>query len=209
MHPKILVVGCGLTGAGLLHFLRQHAPMATTTLAPKIASRSLDAVCWEASGREGGRMYTHYFPNGEWSDIGAQYLTQFSSECTDVFNYLLETHTIQPLFSASKLIAGMREEHKDIPHFIAPEGISSVVRQLVKGNADLHFGIIAKEINYDEHKKKLKVIGEVTNTGEVVEEYVDFLVITVPIPELLKLQGPLQKFIRDNLQLSAVKYSSR
>lgn len=88
MPAKVLVAGCGLSGAATSWFLRQMTNSASVRIL-------------EAADAVGGRMATHRWspPEPEPSldlslhgqaDTGAQYLTQYKEEHSAVFDHLVE-----------------------------------------------------------------------------------------------------------------------
>ncbi|XP_023571991.1 renalase isoform X5 [Octodon degus] len=90
-------------------------------------------------------------------------------------------------------------------NFVAPQGISSVVKHYLKqSGAEVSFRHCVTQINL--RNGKWEVFKE---TGS--PEQFDFVVLTMPVPQILQLQGDFVNLISEyqRQQLESVSYSSR
>lgn len=219
MSPKILIVGCGLTGAAVNRYITSMYP----ALKPSY-------TFWEKSSFLGGRMYSNYQSQSVPSegkemeflsphcDMGAQYLTRSSDDAeTLIYSLLKDAGVITPIVD-NTVISGMRPEHLIKTHFVAPNGLSSVIDHLSKGSnngADSQFcydttlhSIVVKECE-DTNNKVYSAIG--SKLGVQVEDSFDTVILTLPTPQLLALEGGMKEMMGEEFreQLNAVVYSSR
>ena len=153
-------------------------------------------------------------------DMGAQYLTRSSEESEElVYSLLNNAGVIVPMMD-NTVIEGMRPEHIIKTHYIAPNGFSSVVDYLSRGN----YGGSEHEFSYDTtlesiyvkycektQKNVFTATGSKVLTYAPIEETFETIILTLPTPQLLELKGDIQgmygaDFIK---QMSNVKYSSR
>ena len=219
MSPKILIVGCGLTGAAVNRYI--------TSLYPALKP---SYTFWEKSSFLGGRMYSNYQPQSVPSegkdmeflsphcDMGAQYLTRSSDDAELlIYSLLKDAGVITPIVD-NTVISGMRPEHLIKTHFVAPHGLSSVIDHLSKGSnsgVESKFrydttlqSIVVKQCD-DTNSKVYSAIG--LKSGVQVEDSFDTVILTLPTPQLLALEGDVKGMMGAQFreQLNAVVYSSR
>lgn len=118
---RVLIVGGGPTAALAAAAIREHAAA---------AHEALHVTIMDKARGLGGRMSTHRASGagaGAHSDSGAQYLTQLSPASKTWFDRLRAAGVITPLAGS---IAGQRGEQRSLPSFVAPAGISSVVKHI-------------------------------------------------------------------------------
>jgi renalase len=209
MSPKILVVGCGITGAAINRYITSMFP----TLNPSY-------TFWEKSSALGGRMITNfkgiqnkdgYVPH---ANMGAQYLTRSTDDSENLIYSLLHDSKVITVLNDNNLIDGMRPEHLVKTHYIAPNGLSSVIDYLSKNDDHkFHYDTTLESINtkYSSDKKKKYFVASGKNKEENVEEMFDTIILTVPTPQLLELKGEIIDIFGSTFkeQLQAVQYSSR
>lgn len=118
---RVLIVGGGPTAALAAAAIREQAAA---------AHEALHVTIMDKARGLGGRMSTHRASGagaGAHSDSGAQYLTQLSPASKTWFDRLRAAGVITPLAGS---IAGQRGEQRSLPSFVAPTGISSVVKHI-------------------------------------------------------------------------------
>ncbi|XP_027132878.1 renalase isoform X2 [Larimichthys crocea] len=154
----------------------------------------------------GGRMSTSRPPDSSShsADLGAQYITATSAYAQShhsVYSELLSSGVLKPFDS---LIEGLK--HTDgSKDYMTPLGMCSIVKHfLSESGADLFF---------EHHVTGLYRHGaswEVQRTAGGSETF-DAVVLTMPVPQILKLQGDLQDMlsVQQKQQLNRVVYSSR
>jgi len=209
---KILIVGAGVTGAAIHHFLRSLAP--ASSVMPSI-------VLWEASSELGGRMSTDHH-KALHCDLGAQYITKNSAECDDVYDHLLQKRVFALLDNTA--VSGMRADHQVGTHYIAPQGTSSIVAALAEG-AEVVYNKRLTGIDLDLATKKIVASSTRTGAGagggggaQEREEF-DVVVLSMLAPQVAAVQGNFLAFQPPPLQTEAeldlagrlrrVRYSSR
>ncbi|XP_023571988.1 renalase isoform X2 [Octodon degus] len=189
-----LIVGAGLTGSLCAALLRKEV------------SGPLYLAVWDMAGQPGGRMSTARCPQDPrcTADLGAQYVTrtpQYATRHQTFYDELLAHGILKPLVSP---IEGMVMKEGDC-NFVAPQGISSVVKHYLKqSGAEVSFRHCVTQINL--RNGKWEVFKE---TGS--PEQFDFVVLTMPVPQILQLQGDFVNLISEyqRQQLESVSYSSR
>ncbi len=139
--------------------------------------------------------------------MGAQYLTRCleTSENkvkNDVYKELLDASILTPF---QGMIEGSKHSHND-KHYVAPKGMSSICRHFLDhSKASVQFKRCLKSVSING--------GRVLCAAESgIEEIFDGLILTLPAPQLLQLQGNLlsSRAATDIVSnLSSVKYSSR
>lgn len=196
MTTKILIVGGGITGAIIGKQLRSDIKNVNLTL-------------WEKLNASGGRFNTvRCSETQEMSvDLGAQYITTSDEniKCNDrIYSELFSNNLITDM---NLKVKGMKILSADKKNFIACFGMKSIVD---------HFLVEAKfdSTCYDETLIALRVNSSkwiaVTDKGK--EELFDIVILTIPVPEILKLMGNNETLLNNNLlsnHLSVVKYTSR
>ncbi|XP_010603295.1 renalase isoform X2 [Fukomys damarensis] len=190
----VLIVGAGLTGSLCAALLRKEA------------SSPLYLAVWEEAGDSGGRMTTAISPHNPLctADLGAQYVTctpQYDKKHQTFYDELLAHGVLKPLVSP---IEGTMMKEGDC-NFVAPQGVSSVVKHyLNQSGAEVYFRRCVTQINL--RNGKWEVFKETGST-----ELFDLVVLTMPIPRILQLQGHFVNLISEcqRQQLESVNYSSR
>ncbi|XP_042545276.1 renalase isoform X2 [Dipodomys spectabilis] len=191
---RVLIVGAGLTGSLCAALLRKEV------------TGPLHLAVWDKAGDPGGRMTTASSPHNPQctADLGAQYITctpHYAKQHQNFYDELLALGILAPLAAP---IEGMRVNEGDC-NFVAPQGISSIIKHyLKKSGAEVYFRQCVTRINLCNNK------WEVTKeTGS--QESFDLVVLTMPVPQILQLQGDFLNFISEcqRQQLESVSYSSR
>ncbi|KFO23281.1 Transcriptional enhancer factor TEF-4 [Fukomys damarensis] len=173
----VLIVGAGLTGSLCAALLRKEA------------SSPLYLAVWEEAGDSGGRMTTAISPHNPLctADLGAQYVTctpQYDKKHQTFYDELLAHGVLKPLVSP---IEGTMMKEGDC-NFVAPQGVSSVVKHyLNQSGAEVYFRRCVTQINL--RNGKWEVFKETGST-----ELFDLVVLTMPIPRILQLQGHFVNF---------------
>ncbi|XP_063749349.1 renalase [Eleginops maclovinus] len=192
---RVLIVGAGLTGSLCASLLRRE-------LQDKVRIE-----VWEKSRGSGGRMSTSRppDPSSHSADLGAQYITAtsaYSKSHHRFYSELLSAGVLQPL-DASR-VEGLK--HRDgSQDFMTPLGMGSVVKHfLSESGADVFFerhvtGLFRRGASW-----------EVQRRGGDSEMF-DAVVLTMPVPQILQLQGDLGELLPPpQLQmLSSIQFSSR
>nr|XP_048294811.1 renalase isoform X2 [Myodes glareolus] len=117
------------------------------------------------------------------------------------YEELLAHGILEPLTSP---IEGMKVQEGDC-NFVAPQGISSIVKHyLKKSGAEIFFKHCVTQINLRNNKWEVS-----KETGS--PEQFDLVVLTMPAPQILELQGDIVNLISEfqRQQLASVSYSSR
>ena len=221
MSPKILVVGCGITGAAVNRYITSMFP----SLKPSY-------TFWEKGSSLGGRMYTNYQSSSSDAlfkkakeldyitphcDMGAQYLTRSSVDAEAlIYTLLTDAAVITPIVD-NTIIDGMRPEHLIKTHFVAPHGLSSVIDFLSQGDnekkTEFNYNTILESINVEfcEEKKRTVYSAVGRKSDQPVSEFFDTIILTVPAPQLLEIKGDVVDMFGNTFrsQLSTVRYSSR
>jgi len=199
---NVLVVGSGLTGAATVAALRQSMPDNT------------NISVWDKARGAGGRMSTARCPGREslTVDLGAQYITlteEYKAKRQDLYNELLQAGVLAPLKGS---IEGPNNfEKPGAEHFVTPKGVNSLVKYfLQKANANLLQNSLVTDVSF---KMGSKVsVAATTETTNLTEDF-DAVVITMPVPQILQLQGSISAAINSNpdilSSLQSVSYSSR
>ncbi|KAM9011989.1 renalase isoform 1-T1 [Ara ararauna] len=190
---RVLVVGAGLTGSACAALLRGSA---------------LGRVeIWDKARGAGGRMSTSRGARdaGCTADLGAQYIT-VEAECAErrrsFYKELLSHGILQQLTAP---IEGMVVK-KGSCNYVAPQGISSIVKYYLKQSA-------GADVFYEQHVTHISLRDgkwEVfRKTGP--PELFDIVILTMPVPQILHLQGDIVNIINESQkqQLESVSYSSR
>ncbi|XP_058154823.1 renalase [Dasypus novemcinctus] len=191
---RVLIVGAGLTGSLCATQLRRKA------------SGPLHLTVWDKDGDAGGRMTTtSCVLNPQCTaDLGAQYITctpHYAKKHQSFYDELLAHGILKPLTSP---IEGMLMKEGDC-NFVASQGISSIVKHYLKeSGAEICFRQCVTQINLRNDKWEVS-----KETGP--PEQFDLIVLTMPVPQILKLQGDIVGLISEcqRQQLESVSYSSR
>jgi predicted NAD/FAD-dependent oxidoreductase len=221
MSPKVLVVGCGITGSAVNRYL--------TTLFPALKP---SYTFWEKSSGVGGRMITNYLETAKIDskasselqylaphcDMGAQYLTRSSDNAESlIYSLLNDAGVIAPIVD-NTAISGMRPEHLIKTHYVASNGLSSVIDYLSKGsNSDIEnvfsydTTLESITVKYCAEKNSNIYAAVGSKLGSKVEDSFDTVILTLPAPQLLALEGDVVGMLGNDFrkQLGNVVYSSR
>lgn len=192
MSPKkILIIGSGITGALCSLNLSKALPLS-------------NVIVWDKARGAGGRMSTTRTDNGHKADLGAQYITT-SKENLERFN-----SEYQPLLNKGILsnlsapVEGMKPFASDVVHFVAPDGMGSVVKSIL---TDTEASVI-----YNRRVNSILVEGEkykVTAEDGSCEEC-DVVISTIPVPQFLSLPGASHILDESSeKKLQQVEYSTR
>jgi renalase len=217
IRKKILIIGAGITGATTASFL-------------KAASNKLnvDVTILDKGRGAGGRMTTSRsdLDNRMHLDLGAQYITVGAGGGNDSpinsavsYETLLSNELIVPF---QDMVQGARETHNEQTHYIAPNGLSSVVNNLLKDYKDnTHYkckvSSISKFKTEDNGHYQWKVNHDCNNEKNINNIF-DAIVLTIPTHQILELNGDFRDVLasslnsnEDNLltRLQKVSYSSR
>ncbi|XP_059028461.1 renalase-like isoform X2 [Mustela lutreola] len=174
---RVLIVGAGLTGSLCAALLRKEAP-------PPV-----HLTVWEEAGDSGGRMTTARSPYNPQStvDLGAQYITctpHYAKQHQSFYDDLLALGILKPLTSP---IEGMVMKEGDC-NFVAPQGVSSIIKHYLKeSGADVCFRHRVTQVNLRNDKWEVS-----KETGP--PEQFDIVVLTMPVPRILQLQGDIANF---------------
>ncbi|XP_007520821.1 renalase [Erinaceus europaeus] len=191
---RALVLGAGLSGSLVAALLSRGA------------TRPLQLAVWDQAADSGGRMVTARSPHDPRCtvDLGAQYITctpYYAKKHHRFYDELLACGVLKPLTAP---IDGMVTKEGDC-NFVAPGGISSIINHYLKeSGAELCFG------------QRVTHISLRNGTWEVISEsgsseQFDLVVLTIPVPQILQLQGDIVHLISESQrqQLESVSYSSR
>ncbi|XP_068113605.1 renalase isoform X2 [Hyperolius riggenbachi] len=194
MASRVLIVGAGLTGSLCAHLLRRE-----------LAGR-LQLVVWDKARGAGGRMSTSRCPSDPKCtvDLGAQYITitpDYAQKHKVFHDELVAEGILKPL---SAVVEGMVMKDGS-SNLVTPLGVSSIVKYYLKqSGADVQYERHVTQINLRDGK------WEVSCKSGYPEAF-DAVVLTMPVPQILQLQGDIRKLINEKQrrQLEAVSYSSR
>ncbi|TSK14633.1 Renalase [Bagarius yarrelli] len=192
---RVLIVGAGLTGGVCACLLRREM------------ANPLHIVVWDKARGAGGRMSTSRSPNNSFCtvDLGAQYITAtpyYSRIHKSFYQELLSHGIFKPLEAT---VEGMMAMEKGTVHYVTPSGMSSIVKHYLKeSEAEVFFG---HQITHVYHKGSFWEV----HRKEGSPEQFDVVVLTMPIPQILQLQGDIGSLLdRSKKQkLEDVSYSSR
>uniref|UniRef100_A0A8C5MZ02 Renalase, FAD dependent amine oxidase n=1 Tax=Leptobrachium leishanense TaxID=445787 RepID=A0A8C5MZ02_9ANUR len=191
---RVLIVGAGLTGSLCAHLLRKELAC------------NLQLVVWDKARGSGGRMSTSRSASEPscTADLGAQYITvtpDYAQKHKIFHDELLAQGVLKPL---NAVIEGMvvKDGSYDL---VTPQGISSIIKHYLKQSG--------ADVFYERHITHINLQGDkwevCRKTGP--PEAFDAVVLTMPVPQILQLQGDIAKLIKENQrqQLETVCYSSR
>ncbi|XP_041671094.1 renalase [Cheilinus undulatus] len=176
---RVLIVGAGLTGSLCACLLRREL------------QSQVEIVVWDKARGAGGRMTTSRPPDSSCSsaDLGAQYVTAtaaYAKSHHSFYSELLSSGVLQPLDSP---IEGLR--HKDGSRdYMTPLGMGSLVKHfLSESGANLFFehhvtGLFLRGASWEVQRK----------AGG--SETFDAVVLTMPVPQILQLQGDVGNSVR-------------
>ncbi|XP_026575714.1 renalase isoform X1 [Pseudonaja textilis] len=193
---RILIVGAGLTGSLCAALLRAEFPQ-----------RLLRVVVWDKAQGAGGRMSTSRSDRDPkcTADLGGQYITRTPDNAKahqSFYEDLLSHGVLKPLTVPVK---GMVVK-EGADNFVTPQGSSSIAKHYLNKAADA-------DVFYNHHVTQICLkdgkweVG--TSTG--FSDCFDTVILTMPVPQILQLQGDIATIInkRWRQQLESVSYSSR
>lgn len=191
-QKKLLVIGGGLTGCVTAYLLDQQS--------------SYNVFMWDKARGLGGRMSTRRYTEGKSQvDLGAQYITatpEYYASHGTFYESLQEAGVLVPL---NARIDGMREAPPGTQNFVAPGGMSTIVKHFFNSSK----ATIAKSRRVVQMDEKDGLVTVISEDGH--QETFDKVVITIPVPQLLDLKGNvvanLLATMRTNLE--QVQYSAR
>ncbi|KAK2725665.1 hypothetical protein QYM36_000237 [Artemia franciscana] len=192
---RVLVVGCGCTGALIAALLRRNKKLINITM-------------WDKSKGAGGRMSTSRSPqdNSCTADLGCQYITQHSSYLNKHSSYYEELKNASILVPLNTEIEYAKNNENDT-NYVTPAGVSSIVKYYIKesqccSSYQMQLDSIVKK----EGSWMVKAI-------DGSEGVFDSVVLTIPVPQLFLLQGDMPSILSASSQvksnLEEVDYSSR
>ncbi|KAM7169173.1 renalase isoform 4-T4 [Macrochelys suwanniensis] len=206
---RVLIVGAGLSGSLCAALLRRELPQ-----------RPLRIVLWDKARGAGEALPRAERPGqglipaqargqrspGSRADPGAHKHRGWppGSEAgisPGFYEDLLAHGVLKPLTAP---VEGMVTE-EDSHNFVTPQGISSIVKHyLTESGADVF---------YEHHVTQIYLRGgkwEVCKKTGSPEQF-DIVVLTIPVPQILQLQGDIVNIIKESQkqQLESVSYSSR
>ena len=194
---RVLIVGSGITGSLISRYLS------------KLDTSSLAITIYDKARRPGGRFCTN---QRDWNvddpsigEIGAQYVSK-STDIADeeLYQELLRTKQFVKLSASS--IRGIHKTAIDMEHYEAPEGLSSVARNLVASESELYFSRHVSEIVQDEKEWRVKYHDHNEEEKKMSEPF-DKIVLTPPTPQVVDLLRNSNLHVPE--VLNEVKYSSR
>ncbi|KAM9325227.1 renalase [Gastrophryne carolinensis] len=191
---RVLIVGAGLSGSLCAYLLR------------KKAATSLQLVVWEKARGAGGRMSTSRSPSDPkcTADLGAQYITvtpDYAQKHKLFHDELMSKGICKPL---SATVEGMLMRDGAF-NLVTPLGVSSIVKYyLNQSGADVHYERHVTHIDLKDGRWQV-------SCKSASPEAFDVVVLTMPVPQILQLQGDVRNLINENQrrQLETVSYSSR
>ncbi|EMP24623.1 Renalase [Chelonia mydas] len=152
----------------------------------QLPQRPLRIVLWDKARDAGGRMTTSRSPHNPrcTADLGAQYITlrpAYAQKHQSFYEDLLAHGVLKPLTAP---VEGMVMEEGS-HNFVTPQGISSIVKHyLTESGADVF---------YEHHVTQIYLRGgkwEVCKKTGSPEQF-DIVVLTIPVPQILQLQGDI------------------
>uniref|UniRef100_A0A1A8G054 Renalase, FAD-dependent amine oxidase n=1 Tax=Nothobranchius korthausae TaxID=1143690 RepID=A0A1A8G054_9TELE len=191
---RVLIVGAGLTGSLCACLLRREL------------QNKVQIVVWDKARGAGGRMSTSRSPDASShsADLGAQYITAtpaYACSHHSFYTELLSAGVLQPVDCQ---IEGLQQKDGS-KNYVTPRGISSVVKHFLSDSgADLFLehhvtGLYQRGASWEVRRK----------AGD--SELFDAVVLTIPVPQILELQGDLGNLMsaQQKQKLEGVRYSSR
>jgi len=197
---RVLLVGGGLTSALTASMLAEKVP-------------HLEVAIWDKARGAGGRMSTSRSPkNGNCTvDLGAQYISatpHFQCNHGEIYTELVTNGVLVPM--DTDMVKGMhapRQGEEGSKHYVAPNGASSIVKYFFKkSGVDVQFNKRISEVSESGSKWLVK-----TECG--AQDLFDMVLLTLPVPQLLALNGGVKTLINENPELltnlQKVSYSTR
>ena len=142
------------------------------------------------------------------ADLGAQYISatpEYRQLHSCVYEGLLMAGSLKPLTCNME---GARDYPKGTEHFVAPNGISSIIKHFIDQTSGM---VVEKEKQLESLVIKDKKWEASSKEGKT--EIFDCVIVTIPVPQILQLKGDIHQLISnqpsllDNLR--NVEYSAR
>ncbi|CAL1295384.1 unnamed protein product [Larinioides sclopetarius] len=193
---NILIVGGGITGSVAASLIKNEAVV--------------NIEIWERMDQIGGRYQTYRSSSTPKCsvDCGAQYVSvslEFIRSQAKFYDELLEKELLMPL---GQKIENFRKLSETKTLFVAPGGTDSLVGHfLKKADCSVHLQHEVTEINLKEEERTW----EVKATNGIVKSF-DVVILTIPVPEVLKLGGNFLGISQDDdvkVAMEQVKYLPR
>ncbi|GFQ79380.1 renalase [Trichonephila clavata] len=193
---KILIVGGGMTGSVTASLIKHEA--------------FVNIEIWEKMNQIGGRYQTYRSSSIPTCsvDCGAQYVNvslELVRSQARFYDELLEKSLLVPL---GPKVENFRKLSESKTIFVAPGGTDSLVHHFLdKADCEVHLNHNVEEINLLEDKK----LWEVKSSSGEVKEF-DVVILTIPVPEVLKLSGNFLSLSQDDdikVAMEQVKYAPR
>lgn len=202
---RLLIVGGGLTGSTTAYLLRKM-----------FAKDILAITVWEKSRGAGGRMNTYRSEINSLAtvDLGAQYISLSSADYAQSHErFYQELLTAKVLAPFKGIIEGEREAKtkSGFSNFVAPSGINAVVKYFLNlSESNVFYSTHCSTVNCCEKRGQAgQMVWQVIDQHDNITEF-DSVIVTIPVPQLLQLQGSIQAFLQNEIKsLQNVEYSSR
>ncbi|XP_043912239.1 renalase isoform X2 [Protopterus annectens] len=139
------------------------------------------------------------------ADLGAEYVTatpHYAKKHKSFYDELLALGILKPLTAA---VDGMIVSDPRSQNFVTPLGMSSIVKHyLQESGAEVTYNCLVTHMYLRNGKWEVQ-----RKSGS--SEMFDIVVLTMPVPQILQLQGDITKCITDSQrqQMESVIYSSR
>lgn len=139
-------------------------------------------------------------------DLGAQYISAtpyYARIHSSFYEELLAQDILKPLVAP---VEGMMLKDDGIVNYVTPSGVSSIVKHYLNKSA-------GAEVLYNRQVTHIyrKDAGWEVCPNDGTPEQFDIVVLTMPVPQILQLQGDVGSLMGENQlkELRAVSYSSR
>ncbi|CAG0921581.1 unnamed protein product [Notodromas monacha] len=196
---KLLIVGSGITSAVCCSLISRDPSL----------SKVFDLVVWEKARGAGGRMSTTRSPKDQdnVADLGAQFITVspvYAQKHSSIYEELLQSGKLEKLKGH---LEGMKNLPEGTKHYVARNGTGSLVKKFLQDAENV-------AIDYNTHLSKLTIVDGRwrATTLDGREEIFENVLLTMPVPQALQLQGDVQQTLKEagvHGNLDQVKYSSR
>ncbi|KAK3090511.1 hypothetical protein FSP39_012396 [Pinctada imbricata] len=193
---KVVIVGSGMTGATIAAQLKKSLSPPSLKILDK--GRGAGGRMSTARSKGDGRHHT--------VDLGAQYfsITSEYAEKNKSFHEELFAADILKRFNGK--LEGQRAKDGSSDHYVAPNGSNKVVKYFLEQSE--------AELMSDERISHIDVKdGKIYLTSEDNSHECDALVLTMPVPQILNLEGDIKNIIESQPEvkkkLEEVSYSTR
>ena len=202
--PKVLVVGCGLTGGGVFHYLKNLIPNQFFTF-------------YEKANSVAGRMARVSYKDAQ-CDVGAQYITKSSTEFDDIYQNLINNNVLTEL---TFIVDGMKDEHKLKKHYMSIQGLASITESFLEPvNHLIKYNTLLEELNILSTGEIQAISSRSTSNNRdlvIITEIYDIVILTLPTTKITELKGNFRDYMSTSNNdkpsfidtIQAVKYSSR